>query len=337
VFGYLVLHPITMAVFAWFDSGRGTDDLAVISGRIFESFSPAMFPMAFVFVVFSTVIGAMDGYYRSLIRFQRDDLARELTVNELFQLELKAQNDSLRELELTKRRMTQFLVHDLKNHLGCVLGYSKMLLARSEETVWKERDRDALAKIYRQATRMAGEVRDVLDLARLEHQPRFHTERVSALQLLHRAVDGSGLGPGEGDVRIHDDVSADVEIDCNPGMIERVLTNLVCNAVKHNGNNVVVILGADQRDDDLVFSCNDTGHGVADDIRNRLFDEFASSSTDGGAIPAYGLGLSYCKAAVKAHGGRIWLETTPNGGTAFFFNIPNHQVAAEGRKNGTKI
>jgi signal transduction histidine kinase len=61
--------------------------------------------------------------------------------------------------------MTYFLMHDIKNHLGCVLGYAKLLLGRDENATWSEGDRDAVAKINRQATRMAGAVRDVLDLA----------------------------------------------------------------------------------------------------------------------------------------------------------------------------
>lgn len=334
IFGYVILHPTTMAVFAWFESGRGAGDLPTILDRMIESFSPGMLPMAVVFVVFSAVIGAMDGYYRSLIHFQRDDLARELATNELFQRELEVQNNTLRELELTKRRMTQFLVHDLKNHLGCVLGYSKMLLARSEKTGWGERDRDALAKINRQATQMAGEVHDVLDLAKLEHQPRFHSERVSAVSLLRNAVDGSALGPGEGEVRIDEHVQADIETVCNPGLIERVLTNLICNAVKHNGSDVVVTLGVKHYTAGIVYWCSDTGHGIDDDIRERLFDEFSSSSCEKrGSAPAYGLGLAFCRAAVKAHGGRIWLDTEPNKGTTFFFQIPNNQPA----ENGTTI
>jgi signal transduction histidine kinase len=165
IFGYFVLHPIAMAVFAYFEPGRGSGELEFVLGRAMQSFSFGMLPMALVFATFSMVIGAMDGYYRSLLRFQRDDLASQLVVNERYRQRLETQNSALKELSRTKRRMTYFLMHDIKNHLGCVLGYAKLLLGRDENATWSEGDRDAVAKINRQATRMAGAVRDVLDLA----------------------------------------------------------------------------------------------------------------------------------------------------------------------------
>ena len=81
LFGYLVLHPIAMAVFAWFEPGHGAGSLDFVFGRIVHSFSFGMLPMALVFALFSSVIGAVDGYYRSLLQFQRNDLAAQLEIN----------------------------------------------------------------------------------------------------------------------------------------------------------------------------------------------------------------------------------------------------------------
>lgn len=135
---------MAMVVFAWFEHRDGPGGPAPILDRLAESMSADMLPMGVVFAVFSLAIGAIDGFYRSLVRFQRDDLGRQLDVNVAFRRELESQNTALRELELTRRRMTHFLVHDLKNHLGCVLGYSQMLLSRAERSGRQERDRDAL-------------------------------------------------------------------------------------------------------------------------------------------------------------------------------------------------
>lgn len=328
VFGYLVLHPIAMAVFAWLEPGHGAGSLEFVLGRIVQSFSVGMLPMALVFALFSSVIGVLDGYYRSLLRFQRNDLAAQLAINERYRSRLEVQNSELIELSRTKRRMTYFLVHDIKNHLGCVLGYVKLLQERNDGSAWSEKDQDAVAKISRQATRMAGAVKDVLDLAKLEHHPELEIQPEPVITMLHNSRKSAALGPGQGQLCVKADFPIGLHADCNRGMVERVLANLICNAVRHNGEHVTVTLGAEPIEDGVVLSCADTGHGIQDVIRERLFDEFASSSRNGGPTPSYGLGLAFCKAAVEAHGGKIWFETESGKGTTFSFTIPNQQPAA---------
>jgi signal transduction histidine kinase len=118
-------------------------------------------------------------------------------------------------------------------------------------------------------------------------------------------------------------------------MVERVLANLVSNAVRHNSEDVTVTLGAESGEDGVVLSCADTGHGIPDAVKDKLFDEFTSSSRDEGSTPSYGLGLAFCRAAVEAHGGKIWFETESGKGTTFSFTIPNQQPAVcIGKKKG---
>ena len=328
IFGYVVLHPVAMAAFRWFEVRGQSGGWQPVFERAVESFSPDMLPMGLVFAVFSLVIGAMDGYYRSVVHFQRDDLARQLQITQAYRRELEAQNTALRDLEKMKRRMTQFLVHDLKNHVGCVLGYTRLLLKRAEKNGWPERDQDALTAVSRQATRMECAVKDVLELARLEHHPQLELRRSPAVAILREARMASAVGPGEGTVVLDETVVPNLDADCDPALVVRVMANLVVNAVRHNGEDVVVTLGAHGGPRSVVFTCSDTGHGIPDEVRDRLFDEFTSSTRDEGTTPSYGLGLAFCKAAVEAHGGRIWFESEKKSGTTFLFAIPKQGVEA---------
>jgi len=332
VFGYVVLHPVAMAAFTWFELRGGPGGWQPVFARAIESFSPTMLPMGLVFAVFSLVIGAMNGYYGSVVRFQRDDLARQLEINRGYRRELEAQNTALRELEQTKRRMTQFLVHDLKNHVGCVLGYTNLLLKRARKDGWQKRDEDALTAVNRQATRMEGAVKDVLELARLEHQPQIKLQTAPAVVILREAMAASALGPGQGTVLADDDVPPDLVVDCDSELVVRVLANLVVNAVKHNGDEVAVTVGAYRDSWSVVFTCTDKGHGIPEEIRDRLFDEFISSSREQKSTPSYGLGLAFCKAAVEAHGGRIWFESEAGAGTTFYVAIPKTDIGARSGK-----
>ena len=324
-FGYVVLHPMAMAAFRWFELRGSSAGWRPVVDRIGESFSLDMLPMGFVFALFSLVIGSMDGYYRSVVRFQRDDLAAELEINEAYRQELEIQNAALHDLGQMKRRMTRFLVHDLKNHIGCVMGYSNLLLKRARAGGWRPRDLDALVAVSRQATRMEGAVRDILELAKLEHQPELDLHSSPAVVILREAVVASAVGPGEGTVVLDDDVPADLLVDCDPALIVRVLANLVVNAVRHNEDDVVVTLGAHEDPWSIVFTCADTGQGIPEEIRGQLFDEFTSSTGEDEETPSYGLGLAFCRAAVEAHGGKIWFESQLGEGTTFLFAFPRQE------------
>ena len=154
VFGYVVLHPVAMVVFARFGAHSQSRGSWGVLEQMANFFAPAMLPMGLVFGLFGLLLGALNGYYQSVVGYQRDDLARELRLKE-------QQNHRLRELELGKKRMTRFLLHEFKNHLGCVVGYTEMLLGRSRGRRWDQQDVEDLQLVRRSyfmkcATRWTG-------------------------------------------------------------------------------------------------------------------------------------------------------------------------------------
>jgi len=333
--GALLLHPLAMAICGWFQLCGQTNPPHDLLGMTIGAFSPGAIHGAFAFAAFGLSIGMIEGYFTALVRSQRDALAQQLEINQEYRRELEAQNTALRELEQMKRRMTQFLVHDLKNHVGCVLGYTNLLLKRARNYSWPQRDQDALMTVSRQAARMGGAVRDILELAKLEHQPQIELRRSPAADVLREAVTSSAVGPGEGAVLVDDTVPSDLMVDCDPTLIVRVMANLVVNAVKHNGDDVAVMLGAYDGPRSVVLTCTDTGCGIPDEIRDRLFDEFTSASRKENSTPSYGLGLAFCKAAVEAHGGRIWFESQNGVGTSFLCALPKRERDESSDVGGT--
>ncbi len=111
-------------------------------------------------------------------------------------------------------------------------------------------------------------------------------------------------------------VSVDVEL------LRRVLQNLVGNAIKFTqaGGHITIEAQSDEADaQQVIVSVKDDGPGISPDLQAHLFQKFVSGRVRGRGS---GLGLAFCRLVVEAHSGRIWLESAPGRGAAFYFTLP---------------
>jgi signal transduction histidine kinase len=107
--------------------------------------------------------------------------------------------------------------------------------------------------------------------------------------------------------------------------VRRTLVNLLGNAVKFTpaGGRITASVQRTQDTDGLLFCVEDTGEGIPSDAFERIFEKFGQVETRGaGRKMSTGLGLTFCKMAVEAHGGRIWVESELGKGSRFLFTIP---------------
>jgi len=117
------------------------------------------------------------------------------------------------------------------------------------------------------------------------------------------------------------------EVTCAPEQVERVLSNLLSNALRHtpSDGSVAVVLAPDT--DEVRVSVEDTGEGITAEAASRMFDRFwradgARTSGEAGA----GLGLAIARGLVEAHGGQIWAEPREGGGARVSFTLPSVPV-----------
>ena len=109
----------------------------------------------------------------------------------------------------------------------------------------------------------------------------------------------------------------------DPLRIERILHNLVDNAIKYSPNGGEVKLSAARDGEEIVISISDEGEGISRDDQMRLFQSFERlGASVKGSIQGTGLGLRVCRILVEAHGGRIWVESEKGKGSTFFFTLP---------------
>src|SRR5262249_51937745 len=144
---------------------------------------------------------------------------------------------------------------------------------------------------------------------------------VSARELIAGAVNVQRPLASSSSLALRVDVDRDVpEIWGDRDRLLQVFENLIGNAIKFTGPGGSVVAGATSRDREVVFWVADTGSGIAPEDVPRVFDRFwqATRPRREGA----GLGLPITKGIVEAHGGRIWVESTPGKGTTFSFTIP---------------
>ena len=113
-------------------------------------------------------------------------------------------------------------------------------------------------------------------------------------------------------------------VNADPIRIERIITNLVGNAIKYSPAGSEVRVFAQQENDHVLLGVSDQGHGIAPEDQSRLFKSFQRLEP---SIKGTGLGLRVCQILVEAHGGRIWVDSEPGKGSTFFFSLPLAQGA----------
>jgi signal transduction histidine kinase len=109
--------------------------------------------------------------------------------------------------------------------------------------------------------------------------------------------------------------------------IERVLNNLIDNAYKFTPDGGSIRIWARRANQanssGVLIGISDTGPGIPEKEQNRLFRKFQQVVSSSGRRTGTGLGLVYCKLAIEAHGGRIWVESEPGKGSTFLVNLPS--------------
>jgi signal transduction histidine kinase len=212
--------------------------------------------------------------------------------------------------------------HDLRNGLNTVLTAVGLLLRSLPPDDERRKDRRHVEAIRRSAERMNRLIADLLDVASIESGRLFvepRRERVRAI--ITDAVEACRDQLREKTLSVQESVGAD-EIDavCDRERVLQVLGNILGNAIKFTPEGGTVQVSAEPLDDEVLFTVRDTGVGVSPKQLPHVFDRFWQATPK--ARLGSGLGLTIAKGVVEALGGRIWVESRPGEGTAFFFTLP---------------
>lgn len=240
--------------------------------------------------------------------------------------ELEVANRELMELNRLKEDLTNMVVHDLKGPLAEIVANLELMASQPLNELQAE---------FLEASRLGADglqrmIMNLLDISRMEEDRlilditffdagRLIQELVSRFQPLARLND----------VALTADVPDDLPLmAADPHLFERILINIISNALDYTPSLGRVLIRAWISDDEYVYEIRDTGQGIPPELHARIFQKFTQGE-DGRPKTSSGLGLTFCKMAVEAHGGRIWVESALGQGSRFFTAFPRNRLTGE--------
>jgi signal transduction histidine kinase len=236
-------------------------------------------------------------------------------------LQLQKSYDQLRKLEEQRDNLVQMIVHDMRTPLTAISGFLQLIEMKGGEGL-PGNLRRYLNKAAASVGNLVEMVSSVLDVSRMEagemklamadcDLKSIAKDALSRVESLKGVRELTLDGPAEPVI-----VVADAEI------IHRVFQNLLGNALKFTPDGARIHVAICNKEGKAHVSVHDTGPGIARENQERVFDKFWNvEAQKNGHNYSTGLGLTFCKMAVEAHGGKIGLDSEPGRGSTFWFEL----------------
>lgn len=238
--------------------------------------------------------------------------------------ELESSYRRLQAMERLKDDLMRMIVHDLKSPLTAVQATLEMAVEGDFGELPEELNR-LLTDAHHRGGEAVALIDDLLELTRLEDSRLvLELEEVVAAEFLQEVADAWRVRAEQQGARLNvrvEDGSARLRADVH--LLNRVFSNLIGNALRHAGSGITIDLMVRRsiHPDGVIFTVTDDGVGIPPAHHELVFQKF-SALTHPSARGSSGLGLTFCKLAVEAHGGRIWLDSRDGEGSAFHFSLP---------------
>ena len=259
--------------------------------------------------------GRPTGWQGVVIDISELKRAREL---ELALSEERRTSEHLRVLDEMKDMFISAVSHELRTPLSVVLGTALTLQAKDTRTTPEERVDllDALARSARKLDRLLADLLDVDRLRRGVMEPRCLPTDLAAL--VERVVEDSGI---RADRFVHVDTEP-IVASVDPARVERIVDNLLANAMKHTPRGTLVWVSVREDDGGALISVDDAGPGIPEQERAAIFEPFRRGENAPAHSPGVGIGLSLVSSFAELHGGRAWATEHDGGGASFRVWLP---------------
>jgi signal transduction histidine kinase len=236
----------------------------------------------------------------------------------------KEASDRLRALNDMQNSFLLAVSHDLRTPLTAILGSAQMLTAR-----WNQLEVTELQEVLRglgkNADKLSRLLTNLLDLDRIS---RGIIEPKRVWTDLNELISAVVEEYEDGERPIRTDVCEPVMAAIDVGQVERIIENLISNAVRHTPTGTPIRVRAESQPEGVLLVVEDEGPGVPEELRKVVFEAFRRGGGTGVHSPGVGVGLTLVARFADLHGGRAWVERRDGGGASFRVYLPN--VSADG-------
>ncbi len=304
--------------------GRG--ELAVHDRRVMENFE-----IQTLYDSFQSMAANLKELHDNLetkVSERTGELASAYQALQAHQQELQIINKKLAKASEVKSEFISTMSHELQTPLTSMIAYAEIILEYGTE---KAEVTEYVYDIYQSSHHLLDLIRDILDLSKVEkgklqlHTSVFEISEITTVleRILQPLTARAGLTLT---MEIPDELPV-VQADKNK--VKQILMNLLSNAVKFTpvGGSIHLKVSYLEEEDKLLVSVNDTGKGMSENDIALIFDKFFQ--VDSGTTKEYsgtGLGLAITKHLIELHGGTIWVESTLETGSTFYFTLPIQQI-----------
>jgi two-component system, sensor histidine kinase and response regulator len=242
---------------------------------------------------------------------------------------LQAQNQKMAELGQAKEALMHMVVHDMKNPLTAVMG--TLGLCRGNRVQVAPEIKELLVGAHVQSVKLLCMVDEILTISRMQSKEfEVHPEPMDMVSLVQQSMSMMSLTTGGKKVTFRfEPTLSELWVSGDYPTIERTLNNLLNNAIKYAPADSEILLEVTPQGDRARLGVTNWGDPIPPESQDKIFDQFYRVKADVAKYAGTGLGLTFCRLAIQAHGGTIGVESPvpPHAnGACFFFTLP---LAAE--------
>jgi two-component system, NtrC family, sensor histidine kinase KinB len=227
-----------------------------------------------------------------------------------------------KKLDKLREELSAMVYHDLRSPLSNVLSSLDMLSSIIPQDA-SESANQLVQIAIRSTHRVQRLISSLLDINRLENgQSIVHQNPTDLIEVIHEAIDAVQINADTKGQNIHCDVPVTLPaVWIDHDIIKRVFINLFENAIKFAPPGGNIWVNGQLKKDEFELWVQDDGPGIPTESHEFIFEKYAYLNKD--KFPkGIGLGLAFCRMAVQAHGGQIWVESSPSQGSRFVFTLP---------------
>jgi signal transduction histidine kinase len=253
------------------------------------------------------------------IQLQKEKIETQKKNIEKAAAELQKSNENLIKLAEYKKNMTSMMVHDLKNPLNTIIGF----------TTFEDSINEYKEHIHSSGWKMLNLVQNILDVEQFEtSKPRLNKKYIDLKGIVDLAYNNLQYIISRNGMVFYNEVPENIKVMADEDMLVRVISNILSNAAKYAGRNKLIrifnekIYSSDGAEY-IKLNIYNNGNPIPEDKLEEIFQKYNRlSDSELSEYHSSGIGLAFCKMAINAHGGEIFAVSGIENGVTFWFTLP---------------